>query len=269
MNLSSSSVAKVLRTSRVLLSVYYAYMVEYRAELLLWVLSGSLPLILMGVWAEAAQNGQFGLQPVEFVRYFLSVFIVRQLTVVWVVWEFEREVLEGKLSPYLLQPLDPVWRHFVSHVSERFARLPFAFVLIGLFLVLYPKAAWLPSPVNLVLGLVAMVLSFCLRFVIQYTFAMFAFWTERASAIEQFWFLIYTFLSGIIAPLELFPEGVRNIVMWTPFPYLIYFPASLIMNRPEQVVQGFVAIALWFLLFLVINRWLWRQGLKQYSGMGA
>ncbi|HEY9761128.1 MAG TPA: ABC-2 family transporter protein [Trichocoleus sp.] len=269
MNLNSLPVAKVLRTSRVLLSVYYAYMVEYRAELVLWVLSGSLPLILMGVWAEAAQSGQFGLQPVEFVRYFLSVFIVRQLTVVWVVWEFEREVLEGRLSPYLLQPLDPVWRHVVSHVSERFARLPFAFVLIGLFLVLYPKAAWLPSPANLVLGLVAMVFSFCLRFVIQYTFALFAFWTERASAIEQFWFLIYTFLSGIIAPLELFPDVVRNIVMWTPFPYLIYFPASLIMNRPENVVQGFVAIAVWFFLFLAVNRWLWRQGLKQYSGMGA
>ncbi|HEY9736293.1 MAG TPA: ABC-2 family transporter protein [Trichocoleus sp.] len=264
-----SAIAKVLRTSRVLLSVYYAYMVEYRAELLLWVLSGTFPLILMGVWAQAAQSGEFGLAPAEFVRYFLAVFMVRQLTVVWVVWEFEREVVEGKLSPYLLQPIDPVWRHFVSHVSERFARLPFAFILIGLFLLLYPEARWWPSPISLLLALLAVILSFCLRFAMQYTFALLAFWTERASAIEQFWFLIYTFLSGMIAPLELFPEGMQQFVLWTPFPYLIYFPATLLMGQPTNVAQGFAATIVWTLLFIGINRWLWRLGLKQYSGMGA
>ena len=77
-----------------MLSVYYAYMVEYRAELLFWVLSGTFPLILMGLWAEAAQNGQFSLGPTDLVRYFLAVFLVRQFTVVWVIWEFEREVVD-------------------------------------------------------------------------------------------------------------------------------------------------------------------------------
>lgn len=251
------------------LLVYYAYMVEYRAELLLWVLSGTFPLILMGIWAKAAQNGEFGLEPIELIRYFLAVFLARQFTVVWVIWDFEREVVEGKLSPYLLQPIDPVWRHFFGHLAERFARLPFVFVLIGLFLLLYPEAGWWPTPANLGLALLAVSGSFGLRFLMQYTIALLAFWTERASAIEQFWFLIYTFLSGMIAPLELFPEAVRNVVLWTPFPYLIYFPASLLSNRPENVLQGFLTMALWGVVFFGLNRWLWRQGIRQYSGMGA
>ena len=49
-----ASVLRQWAIARVFLSVYYAYMVEYRAELLFWVLSGSLPLILMGVWSQAA-----------------------------------------------------------------------------------------------------------------------------------------------------------------------------------------------------------------------
>ncbi|MGB3759572.1 MAG: multidrug ABC transporter permease, partial [Rivularia sp. (in: cyanobacteria)] len=101
----------IIRKAVTLLTVYYAYMVEYRAELILWVLTGSLPIIMMGVWTEAAEGGQFGLSPTQFARYFLAVFLVRQLTVVWVIWEFEKEVVEGKLSPRLLQPLDPVWYH--------------------------------------------------------------------------------------------------------------------------------------------------------------
>lgn len=258
-----------LKLSRVMLSVYYAYMVEYRAELLFWVLSGTLPLILMGLWAEAAQSGQFALSPTEFVQYFLAVFLVRQFTVVWVIWEFEREVVEGKLSPYLLQPVDPVWRHFFSHVAERFARLPFALVLVGLFLVLYPQAAWWPSFGNGVLALLAISLAFALRFLMQYTFALLAFWTERVVALEQFWFLLYIFLSGMAAPLVLFPDVVRAIVLWTPFPYLIYFPASLLTNQADHIVQGFAAMGLWGAVFLAVNRWLWRRGLRQYSGMGA
>ncbi len=263
------TVKKALKIARVMLSVYYAYMVEYRAELVFWVLSGTFPLILMGLWVEAAQGDRFDLTPTELVQYFLAVFLVRQFTVVWVIWEFEREVVEGRLSPYLLQPVDPAWRHFFSHVSERFARLPFAFLLVGLFLLLYPYAAWLPRWDNLLLGLLAVILAFCLRFLMQYTFALAAFWTERASALEQFWFLLYTFLSGMVAPLSLFPDAVRTVVLWTPFPYLIYFPASLLINRPENVAQGFAAMILWSLAFWGLNRWLWRQGLKQYSGMGA
>lgn len=260
---------KIIKKALTLLSVYYAYMLEYRAESILWVLAGSLPIILMGVWIQAAQNGKFGLTPVDFARYFLAVFLVRQFTVVWVIWEFERQVVEGKLSPQLLQPLDPAWHHISSHLSERLARTPFTLFLVILFFVLYPQTFWLPSFANLLLFVVSVMLAFALRFVIQYTLAMFAFWTERASALENLFFLFYLFLSGMIAPLEVFPEPVRAIVLLTPFPYLINFPASLLVGLPVDITRGFLTMIGWFLVFLGVNRLLWRRGLKQYSGMGA
>jgi ABC-2 type transport system permease protein len=260
---------RALKIAQALTTVYYAYMVEYRAELLLWVLSGSLPIILMGVWMQAAQQGQFSLSPLDFAHYFLATFLVRQFTVVWVIWEFEREVLEGKLSFRLLQPLDPVWHHWFSHVSERFARLPFAIVLIGLFFILYPNTFWIPSATNFCLFLLVSLLGFALRFLIQYTLALLAFWIERASAAEQFWMLFYLFLSGLIAPLQVFPPIVKTIALYTPFPYLIHFPASILVGIPVNVGQGLLVMLVWSLIFGVINRWLWRKGLRQYSGMGA
>ncbi len=261
--------ALIWRQIRIFLSVYYAYMVEYRAELLLWVLANSLPLIMMGIWIEASQSGQFDLSPLDVSRYFISVFLVRQLTIVWVVWEFEKEVVEGKLSPRLLQPIDPVWHHVAGHLSERLARLPFTLMLLVLFFVLYPQALWVPSLGQVGVAAIATTLAFVLRFIIQYTFSMFAFWTERATAIEQVWFLFYLFLSGMIAPLDLFPEAVRTVVLWTPFPYLVYFPAGLLTGLDVNLGQGFVVILTWCLLCFGANRWLWRRGLKHYSGMGA
>ncbi len=244
-------------------------MLEYRAELILWVLAGALPIILMGVWIQAAQGGQFGLTPVDFARYFITVFFVRQLTVVWVIWDFEKEVVEGKLSFRLLQPIDPVWHHVAGHISERVARIPFILLLVFLFFILYPQAIWLPNLGQFLLFGLAVTLAFVLRFIIQYTFGLFAFWTERASALETFWLLFYLFLSGLIAPLDVFPETVRTIVMFTPFPYLINFPVSLLVGLPVDVVRGFLSLVGWILLFLGANRLLWRAGLKRYSGMGA
>ncbi|MGM3305189.1 ABC transporter permease [Anabaena sp. WFMT] len=260
---------RMIRKALTLLSVYYAYMLEYRSELVLWILSGSLPIILMGVWIKAAQGGQFNLTSIDFARYFFAVFLVRQMTVVWVIFDFEKEVVEGKLSPRLLQPIDPGFHHLAGHVAERFARMPFVFLLIGLFFLLYPQAFWLPTLPNLLLFTLAAVLAFALRFLIQYTFAMFSFWTERATALESFWFLFFLFLSGMIAPLEVFPEAVRNVVMFTPFPYLIHFPASILVGLPVDLTRGFLSILGWLLVFMGANRLLWRAGLKRYSGMGA
>jgi ABC-2 type transport system permease protein len=244
-------------------------MLEYRAELLLWALSGSLPFILMGVWSEAAQQVNFGLSSIEFAQYFLAVYLVRQLTVVWVIWDFERDIVDGKLSFRLLQPLDPVWHHVLSHVGERFARLPFIFGLVTLFFLLYPSAFWLPSFNNLVLFAIASIGAFLLQFVIQYTLAMFAFWTEKASAIQEVWFLVHLFLSGAIAPLELFPPEMRAIIRWTPFPYIINFPASILTGLKVDIVHDFGVMLIWILVFSIVNRLLWRKGLRQYSGMGA
>jgi ABC-2 type transport system permease protein len=257
------------RILRVLLETQYAYMLEYRAELWLWALSGSLPIILMGVWNQAASSGQFALSAIDFIRYFLAVFVVRQFSVVWVIYEFEKEVVEGSLSNRLMHPIDPVWHHLTSHISERFARLPFIFLMLVFGFTLYPQALWWPGSLRLAQFALVTLLTFGLRFLIQYTFALCAFWTERAMAIEQFWFLLYLFLSGMIAPLELFPTQLQTILQWTPFPYLIYFPAAILVGRPVDVGQGLLVMGIWAGIFGVANRWLWRQGLKRYSGMGA
>jgi ABC-2 type transport system permease protein len=257
------------KTAKTLLTTYYAYMLEYRAELFLWALSGSLPFIVMGIWIKAAQSQELALEPVEFARYFLAAFIVRQSNVVWVIWEFEQEVVQGKLSPRLLQPIDPVWHHFLSHIAERFARFPFIIGLVLLFFSLYPQAFWIPNFTTILIFILIIFVAFCLRFLIQYTLALTAFWIERASALENIWLLPYSFLSGIIAPLEMFPPTLREIILWTPFPYLVHFPASVLVGTTTDIGRGLLVMLGWGIVIFVLNRWLWRKGLRQYSGMGA
>lgn len=173
-----------LRRHAVLWSVQFAYMAEYRAEILLWALSGVLPFIMLAVWSAADGPG-LGLGPDALGRYFLSAFVVRQFTVVWVVWQFEEDTIQGRLSPYLLQPLHPFWRYVAAHQAEQATRLPFVLLIVSGFFLLQPASFAWPGPGRLLLGILAVGLAFALNFLLQSLIACLCFWSERATALER------------------------------------------------------------------------------------
>lgn len=262
-------IARFFRKASALFQVQLALMLEFRAEIYLWVFAGVLPLILLGVWAEAGASGAFPLDRIDFIRYFIAAFVVRQLTFIWVIWELEELVVSGRLSQQLLAPLNPVWRFLAGHVTERVVRLPLVLIVAGVCFLLYPEAAWLPDLVHLLSAFGLLTLAFLVRFALQYMMAMLAFWSERASAIEDLWFVLHLFLSGLIAPLEVYPPVVRAISELTPFPYLIYYPASLLMGKSLPLTKALLVLGAWGAVAIVVQRRLWKKGLESYTAMGA
>ena len=257
------------RVARALLGSQYALMLEYRAEIALWALSGVLPLIMLGVWSGSGAAAAAGLSPQQLSQYFLAAFVVRQFTVVWLIQVFEDDALQGRLSPFLLQPLSPLWRYLAAHFSEQASRIPFVAVMLLVVGLAAPGLLWLPSAGALLLGILAILAAFLLRFLLQVLVTTLCFWSERAAAIDRLLMIPYLFLSGIVAPLDTFPPAVRRLALATPFPWMVDFPARLLAGEPVNVALGFGAIAAWSLLLLPIGHWLWRAGLRRYSAMGA
>ena len=260
---------RLLRIARSLLSSQYALMLEYRAEIALWALSGVLPLIMLGVWQGSGAGLAAGISPQALGRYFLAAFVVRQFTVVWLIHVFEEDALQGKLSPQLLQPLHPLWRHLAAHLAEQATRLPFVLVMLALVGVWQPSILPLPDPGRLLLSALAILASFTLRFILQSILTMACFWSERAAALDRLLLIPYMFLSGLVAPIATFPPGVRKLAMATPFPSMMAFPASLLSGDSVDVAAGFTTIGAWCALLLPIALMLWRVGIRRYSAMGA
>ncbi len=255
--------------ARALLGSQYALMLEYRAEIALWALSGVLPLIMLGVWSGSGAGTAAGLSPQQLSHYFLAAFVVRQFTVVWLIHVFEEDALQGRLSPLLLQPLAPLWRYLAAHLSEQATRVPFVALMLLVVGLAAPGVLWWPSPGALVLGLLAILAAFLLRFVLQVIVTTLCFWSERAAALDRLLLIPYLFLSGLVAPLDTFPPAVRRLALATPFPWMVDFPARLLAGEPVNAALGFGAISAWCLLLWPISRVLWRAGLRRYSAMGA
>jgi ABC-2 type transport system permease protein len=266
----------ILKKLRILVSAQHALMLTYRAEIYLWVIAHVWPFVMMSIWMTAAgaskDPGMFAMSPVEYARYFAAVFAIRQFTAVWMIYEFEWHILEGRLSPMLLRPMNVLWHYVSAHLGEQLARLPFFFVMFALFFVIYPQALGVPPWWAVPMGIVAIYCAFALRFALQFCFCTLTFWFERASSIDQLTWLPYLFLSGFAIPLADMPEWARQILYLTPFPYCIDFPARILTGKLApglEMAQGFGIMALWFTGLLAIGRTLWKRGLVQYSGHGA
>jgi ABC-2 type transport system permease protein len=255
--------------ARALLASQLALMLEYRAEILLWALSGLLPLLMYALWSGAAAGSAAGVSAALLARYFLAAFVVRQFSVVWVVYAFEEDHLLGRISPFLLQPLPLIWRYVAAHLAEQITRLPFVLALGGLFVLAVPAAWSPPTPGQLLLTLLAIHLAFWLNFLLQYTITMFCFWSERASALERLLYIPYLFLSGLLAPLTLYPPAVRAFALHTPFAAMVYLPAQLAAGGPIDVAAGFAGAFAWLALLVPLNWLLWRLSVRRYGAMGG
>ena len=242
---------------------------EYRAEIILWALSGVLPLIMLSIWISIDYANIAGMDLYSLKKYFISAFIVRQFTAVWVMIVFEEDVIEGNLSSKLLLPFPVFIRYLVSHISEQFTRVPFVFLMLSILFIIWPSSFWVPSFLNILLASITIFYAFVVRFLLHWCFSMLSFWIEKASAVERLLLIPYTFLSGLVAPIDSFPPFIKSIAMITPFPYFLSFPSLILSGQEVNIFRGLIVLSVWLFLFILISLYAWRSGIRNYSSMGA
>jgi ABC-2 type transport system permease protein len=50
---------------------------------------------------------------------------------------------------------------------------------------------------------------------------------------------------------------------------MVHFPSAIVIGLSVNFGKGIAVMLIWGVIFYLLNRWLWRKGLKHYSGMGA
>ena len=251
-----------------------AMMFQYRASLVIWMIGQVLePLVYLIVWSvvSVSSGGSVGGYTTgDFAAYFIVLMLVNQFTYTWIMHEFEYRVREGNLSFALLKPVHPIHSDIADNVSSKLITLPIM-ILIAAGLALAFHASLSPTLWAVALFIPALLLAFIVRFLLEWTLALAAFWTTRVSAINQSYFLLMLFLSGQMAPLTLLPYPVQVVAGTLPFRWMIGFPVELLLGRLSlaEALQGLGIQAVWVLAGFVLLRIVWRAGVKVYSAVGA
>ncbi|HET6411708.1 MAG TPA: ABC-2 family transporter protein [Anaeromyxobacter sp.] len=263
---------RALRALPTLLRIGFADAVAYRAELVVWLLSTNMALVMMALLTAVAREapvGRFGER--DFVAYYLATLVVRLLTGAWVVWEANMEIRQGTLAFRLLRPIHPL----VHYAAENLAAVPLrgaiALPIAVLLLVTVGGERVTHDPVLWIVFAVAVAGAWLITFLAMAVIAALAFYVDSATSVAQVWFGLFTVLSGYIMPLEIFPRFIGEAARWLPFRYMLAFPVELVIGltpRPRALLD--LGIQWLFVVVLALSaRFAWRVGLRRYSAFGG
>jgi ABC-2 type transport system permease protein len=252
-----------------LLRVGFAGALAYRAELIIWMLTTTMPLVSLALWSAVSSNaplGRFG--PKEFVGYFLAALIVRQITGCWLVWELNYEIKQGTLSQRLLKPIHPLWVYGASNLAAIPLRAGLC-LPVAILAILYAQLT--SDPALLTIFFFSLIGAWCINFFAMALVGSLAFYLESSTGIFELWMITFMILSGYVVPLELFPPWARAIADVLPFRYTLGFPVEVLTGMLDvrsalkllamQWLQAATIAAAGILAF--------RGGVKRFGAFGG
>lgn len=260
------------RSLPTMLRVEMAATLAYRAEFAVWMLTTTLPLIMLGLWSSVASDGPFGaFGQREFVAYYLATLVVRNLTGSWIVWQVDEEIRSGDLSMRLLLPIHP----FVSYAATHLAAIPLRSLLalpIALILLFSSAGSLLIGDLpRLALLAFALLGSWALTFFALLLIASLGLFVERSLALFDVYLGIFGLFSGYLIPLSLLPSWVRELASALPFEYMLAFPVELLigMQSAEEATRNLALQWSFATLAFVVSRWVWKRGIRRYEAYGS
>lgn len=262
---------RTLRALPTMLRVGFAESLAYRAEMVVWMLTMTMPLVSLALWsAISADNpiGRWG--PRQFAAYFLATLVVRQLTSSWVVWQLNFDVKNGTLARRLMKPVHPL----VAYAAENLGALPFRIALcipLAAIAATQGAQAALGDPATLAIWLASLFGAWVMQFSTMALVGTLAFWVESSTSVFEVWQISFILLSGYVIPLELFPPAVRAVTDVLPFRYMVAFPVETALGAIDRgraltelgIQAAFAALLLGATLLA------WRAGMRRFAAFGG
>jgi len=261
------------RIYKVLFKTNWSLVLEYRAEITIWMLYSFQPLVAMAVWLSLGRGGPVGgYRPSDFVSYYLANILIRQFTGAWIIWDLDREIRMGEFSYKLLKPLSPIHHYLVGNLAAKPLRVGIVLPPILLAAFLTPGVRYASDPTTLVIFVATVFGAWLITFLFQYNIGLLSFWITQTLALNDLLlFGLWSLLSGYLIPLDLFPEAVVRLSYYLPFRYMLSLPLETILGRLtlKDMLYGMTLQWVWIALFWALYRLLWWRGLKYYSAVGA
>jgi ABC-2 type transport system permease protein len=121
------------------------------------------------------------------------------------------------------------------------------------------------------LGLVSVLLAVSLSFIIRFGVNLIAFWSLDIRGFIGLYLVIVAPFSGLYVPVHLFPDWLRTIAYATPFPSLLQFPIDVLSGRVLGL-DAVVVVAMqagWLVLLVVLTRVLMARAARRLVVQGG
>ncbi|MEM9644531.1 MAG: ABC-2 family transporter protein, partial [Planctomycetota bacterium] len=241
---------------KMIFSTALAERLVYRGDFALGTLMRFLPIVTqIFLWFAifaAVQNENDGEASIggfryrDMVAYYLLTMIARAFSSMpGLASSIARQIREGEIKRYLIQPLDLISFLLLSRIAHKMAYYVIAVLPFALVFYLcrdYFIEGW-PPPYRLAAFAGSLVMGFLVGFFLEATIGMIGFWFLEVTSLLFVFMLFSFFLSGHMFPLTLLPGWIGDVVQFLPFKYLAYFPAAVFLGKvPDDELAFEMAI---------------------------
>jgi len=250
--------------------------IEYRTEILVWLILDILPTLVMlmiwiGIYQGKTEIGGYKLN--QMLQYYLLAMVIEGITAShFESWRID-QIIMGKIDYFLTRPLSYLAEVVLGHFGGKFF---YSMVSLPVFVLLWTGVSLispigLPHPNLLAVFwfMVLLILSSCINTLIALFIVLLGFWFEGAQGLEHFKWITLTLFSGIMVPISLMPIWLKNIVNFLPFKYLYAIPISVIQGIYQLTWQDVIYLFSFTGFLLLLNLITWKQAKYRYCSAGG
>jgi len=230
-------------------------------------------VIFYSLWHTVGQSrGQVGLYSLpQLYSYFVIGYIVKALVFTTRTADIGGEIQNGNLSTLILKPIGTIQYYFSRDLVDKLFNLSFMLVEFASIIFIFKPELVFPSPKNLFLFIIFILLSIVTFFFYSLSVSFVAFWTDSAWSSRFLLGVVFvTLFSGQYVPIDFLPESLKNILSYTIYPYMYYYPVKVWLGHlslEESMYRLFIGFVMLLITFF-ITKFLWSSGKRKYQSYG-
>lgn len=187
-----------------------------------------------------------------------------------VLFEFGSLLRRGEMAIALLRPIDIQGYFYVSSVTQMVVdlllKIPLAIFIWVVFGLALPGdlLVWLVFLVTLFLG-------HAVLFCFDYMLGCAAFYSTEVWGLSVFRFGVANFASGLLVPLDMMPEWLRQIATILPFSQALYTPVSILsgITPVSEAPRIWLFQMVYLVVLLVLSRLLFSRAVRTITVQGG
>ena len=237
---------------------------------------GGIAIIISLYYFWKALLGQktsfLGYSSEQMISYVLVMNILRSFVFTGRGWELVQEISSGRISSYLVRPISYHGYSLALDLAQKTVHVFASLIEVGVLIAVIRAPIYIPrDPWTWPIFFVAVMASSLLFFFLEFIVSSLAFWTSESGGPLMCFELFLQFAAGTFFPLDVLPGAVQKALHLSPFPYMVFFPINIYLER-VTLAEGsqILAIqALWLAAFIWAADAVWSVGLRNYAAEGG
>ena len=218
-------------------------------------------LIFSRLWTLVGESGVLPDRSAADLLWYLAITEWVMLSLPPIQLDIEQEIRSGDIAYRLPRPLSYIGSKLAEGAGDVALRM-LTLAPAGVALAWGLSGGLPEDPRGLLfvvpLGLLAAAVGLMFNAAIGLT----AFWLQDCSPVYWIWQKFAFILGGLMLPLEIYPEWLRSIALWSPFSALMYGPGRMAFGWDPAYAAVVVAkLVLWALLAGLVLRAIYRRAL--------